>query len=104
MGITPDIDYDTKCPQWPMPGALSKQNEPEQPAAGASFRLAGFRDAAAIVLLAVVYFAAGKFGLSLAFINASASAVWPGTALGLAGLLLFWVAAVAGHLHWSFSP
>ena len=41
------------------------------------------------MLLAVVYFAAGKFGLSLAFINASASAVWPGTALGLAGLLLF---------------
>ncbi|MDB6064734.1 MAG: hypothetical protein JWR26_942 [Pedosphaera sp.] len=38
--------------------------------------------------LAVIYFLAGKFGLSLAFINASASAVWPPTGIALAAVLL----------------
>jgi hypothetical protein len=40
--------------------------------------------------LAVVYFAAGRLGLSLAFVNASATAtaVWPPTGIALAALLL----------------
>ena len=42
----------------------------------------------AILALSGVYFCAGKFGLSLAFVNASASAVWPPTGLALAALLL----------------
>ena len=42
-----------------------------------------------IVGLAAVYFAAGKFGLSLAFVNASATAVWPPTGIALAALLFF---------------
>src|SRR5258708_1664544 len=41
------------------------------------------------LLLIAVYFASGKLGLSLAFVNASASAVWPPTGVALAALLLF---------------
>ncbi len=38
--------------------------------------------------LAAVYVGCGKFGLSLAFVNASASAVWPPTGIALAALLV----------------
>ncbi|HEV8401356.1 MAG TPA: MASE1 domain-containing protein [Gemmatimonadales bacterium] len=38
--------------------------------------------------LAVVYFAAAKLGLSLAFVNPSATAVWPPTGIALAAFLL----------------
>jgi len=55
---------------------------------------------AAIAALAVLYFFAGKFGLSLAFVNRSASAVWPPTGLSLAALLLggrkLWPGVFAG--------
>ncbi len=40
------------------------------------------------VLLAAVYFAAGKFGLTLAFVHANATAVWPPTGIALAAFLL----------------
>jgi integral membrane sensor domain MASE1 len=39
--------------------------------------------------LAATYFAAGKLGLTLAFVHASATAVWPPTGIALAALLLF---------------
>jgi len=39
--------------------------------------------------LAVVYWIAGKLGLQLAFVNPSATAVWPPAGLTLAALLLF---------------
>src|SRR5256885_14617830 len=39
-------------------------------------------------VLTGVYFLAGKFGLSLAFVHASASAVWPPTGIALAATLL----------------
>jgi integral membrane sensor domain MASE1 len=39
--------------------------------------------------VAAVYFCAGKFGLSLAMVNPSASAVWPPTGLALAATLLW---------------
>ncbi|PYI99815.1 MAG: two-component hybrid sensor and regulator, partial [Verrucomicrobia bacterium] len=42
----------------------------------------------AILALAAVYFCAGKFGLSLASLNASASAVWPPSGIALAAVLL----------------
>jgi PAS domain S-box-containing protein len=48
----------------------------------------------AILALAGVYFLGGKFGLSLAFLNRSASAVWPPTGLALAVLL------VCGYRLW----
>ena len=42
-----------------------------------------------ILVLAAVYYAAGKFGLSLiAFLNRNASAVWPPSGIALAALLL----------------
>jgi PAS domain S-box-containing protein len=39
-------------------------------------------------LFTALYYAAGRLGLSLAFVNASASAVWPPTGIALAALLL----------------
>jgi PAS domain S-box-containing protein len=44
---------------------------------------------ARVLALIAVYFAAGKLGLSLAFLDASASAVWPPTGIAIAALLLF---------------
>src|SRR5213083_2801835 len=41
-----------------------------------------------LAILTAVYFAAGKLGLALAFVNASASAVWPPAGIALAALLL----------------
>src|SRR5881628_221760 len=41
-----------------------------------------------LLVLTGVYFLAGKFGLSLAFVHASASAVWPPTGIALAATLL----------------
>lgn len=41
-----------------------------------------------IALLALAYFVAAKFGLSLAYLNVSASAVWPPTGIALATLLM----------------
>jgi PAS domain S-box-containing protein len=42
-----------------------------------------------LVALAGAYFVAGKLGLSLAFVHASATAVWPPTGIALAALLLY---------------
>src|SRR6266545_2859266 len=53
-------------------------------------------------LLVALYFVAGKLGLTLAFVNASASAVWPPTGLAIAALLIFgvelWPAILIGAL------
>src|SRR5439155_19744302 len=43
----------------------------------------------ALAALTLVYFIAGKLGLSLAFVHASATAVWPPTGIALAALLLY---------------
>src|SRR5213078_2421488 len=42
-----------------------------------------------IGILAIIYFAAGKLGLMLASLHASASPVWPPTGIALAAALLF---------------
>lgn len=47
------------------------------------------RTAWRLLVLTVVYFAAGKLGLSLAFVHESATAVWPPTGIALAALLLY---------------
>jgi len=39
--------------------------------------------------LAALYFSAGKLGLQLAVVHPSATAVWPGTGIALAAILLF---------------
>src|SRR5262245_30968096 len=55
---------------------------------------------AALGAVTVVYFLAGKVGLSLAFVNASASAVWPPTGIAIATLLVMgmraWPAVAIG--------
>jgi len=48
-----------------------------------------FDTALSILVLTAVYFCAGTFGLSLAVLNASSSAVWPPTGIALAALLLW---------------
>jgi diguanylate cyclase (GGDEF)-like protein len=47
------------------------------------------KSAATVAGLAVVYFAAGKLGLQLAYVHASATAVWPCTGIAIAALLVF---------------
>ena len=55
---------------------------------------------ALIASLTLIYFAAGKLGLRLAFVNASATAVWPPTGIGLAAALVLgyriWPAILLG--------
>lgn len=47
------------------------------------------KNAATVVILATVYFIAGKLGLEVASVHASATAVWPCTGIAVAALLLF---------------
>ena len=47
-----------------------------------------YKDIATIVLVALFYFVAGKIGLSLAFVNESATALWPPTGIAIASFLL----------------
>jgi diguanylate cyclase (GGDEF)-like protein len=47
------------------------------------------KNLAAVAGLAVVYFVAGKLGLQLAYLHASATAVWPCTGIAIAALLVF---------------
>ena len=47
------------------------------------------RSLAALTAVAVVYFIAGKLGLRLAYLHASATPVWPPTGIALAALLIF---------------
>lgn len=55
---------------------------------------------ALVASLTLIYFAAGKLGLQLAFVNASATAVWPPTGIGLAAALILgygiWPAILLG--------
>ena len=58
------------------------------------------KELATLVVLAAVYFVAGKLGLRLAYVNASATAVWPCTGIALAAFLILgyraWPAILAG--------
>src|SRR5919109_955125 len=60
-----------------------------------------------IVVTAVVYFCTGTFGLSLAFVNSSASAVWPPSGIALAAVLLWgyrlWPGILLGALFVNFA-
>src|SRR6059036_4189922 len=49
----------------------------------------GFSGVMAFVGLTLIYFLAGKLGLKLAFLHASASPVWPPAGVALAALLVF---------------
>src|SRR5882762_8245718 len=58
------------------------------------------RDLPLLGALAGVYFVAGKLGLKLALVNASATAVWPCTGIALAAFLILgyraWPAILTG--------
>ena len=45
-------------------------------------------NAVVLVVLAALYFASAKLGLRLAFVNESASAVWPPTGIAIAAMVL----------------
>jgi len=64
------------------------------------FRSRSLKDVPLLAALAVVYFAAGKLGLKLASVNASATAIWPCTGIALAALLILgyrvWPGILAG--------
>jgi signal transduction histidine kinase len=72
----------------------------EEAPAGSPERARWHARAVVLVAVAAVYFAAGKFGLSLTFVHPSASAVWPPTGIALAVLLWHgygvWPAILAG--------
>ncbi|HKX05523.1 MAG TPA: MASE1 domain-containing protein, partial [Methylomirabilota bacterium] len=63
-------------------------------------RTSGSRQWLSLVVLAVVYIAAGKLGLLFASVHASATAVWPPTGIALAAFLLLgrraWPAVAVG--------
>src|SRR3954469_13342185 len=77
----------------------------------AGHRLAGLRatpagrrwlHAGAVVLLAVLYWAAAKIGLRLAYLDGAVTAMWPPVGLGIAALVLYgpwlWPGIVIGDL------
>jgi len=65
------------------------------------------KELATLVVLAAVYFVAGKLGLKLAFVNASATPVWPCTGIALAAFLVLgyraWPAILAGAFLVNFT-
>src|SRR2546422_8109036 len=65
------------------------------------------KDVGLFIALAAVYFVAGKLGLRLAFVDVSATTVWPPTGIALAAFLLLglrvWPAIFAGAFS-SISP
>src|SRR5687767_12930875 len=62
---------------------------------------------AAILTLAIVYFCAGIFGLSLAYTNPNASAVWPSSGIALAAILVWgyrlWPGVLLGAFFVNFA-
>src|SRR3954449_6164175 len=56
----------------------------------------------ALVLVALLYYGAGRIGLELAYLNGAVAALWPPAGLGLAVLFLYglrlWPAIVIGDL------
>ena len=61
------------------------------------------RHALRLALLIALYFVAGRLGLLLAFVNASATAVWPPTGLAIAALLLYGTTLWPGVLIGAFA-
>ena len=62
---------------------------------------------AAVIALTAIYFFAGKLGLSLAFVNPSATAVWPPAGIALAAFLILgdyvWPAILLGAFLVNFT-
>src|SRR5258706_12586780 len=70
-------------------------SEPEQATPRRFIEKAGI-----LIILTIIYFYAGKLGLSLAFVNPSATAVWPTAGIALAAFLILgnyiWPAILLG--------
>src|SRR5260370_18148678 len=66
------------------------------------------RDLPLLGALAGAYFVAGKLGLKLAFVNASATAIWPCTGIALAAFLILgyrvWPAILIGAFVVNLTP
>jgi PAS domain S-box-containing protein len=66
------------------------------------------RDVAVFASIVVIYVIGGAYGLSLAFVHQSASAVWPPTGIAIASLLLFglrfWPAILSGAFIVNLEP
>jgi PAS domain S-box-containing protein len=54
------------------------------------------------LILSIIYIVAGKLGLTLAFANASATAIWPPTGIALVALLIFGRRAIPAILLGAF--
>jgi diguanylate cyclase (GGDEF)-like protein len=61
------------------------------------------KNVATVAGLAVVYFVAGRLGLQLAYVHASATAVWPCTGIAIAALLVFGYRVWPGILIGAFA-
>jgi len=87
--------HDLPLPDLPLPDSVSCAREESR-----FTRLPRLRQLATLAGITAVYFVAGKFGLSMAYLNASVSPVWPPTGIALAALLLFgtrvWPAILLG--------
>ena len=84
-----------------LPARLAGHTVPGERSRGeGSSRSIRLWSAAAFVAATGAYILAGRFGLSLAFVHASATAVWPPTGIAIATLLLlgqrFWPAILIG--------
>src|SRR6185503_4904910 len=57
---------------------------------------------AVVCLITIIYYVSGRFGLSLAFVNPSATAVWPPTGIALAAFLVLGEYVAPGILLGAF--
>ena len=80
--------------------ADDKTVPPREPAGELRRPSPGFVHVAQLVGVTLIYVVAGKLGLKLAFVNASATVVWPPTGIALAALLILgsriWPAVFVG--------
>ena len=68
----------------------------EKPMPLEKIKMPKLRDVLGVLALAAVYFLAGKAGLTLAFVQSNATAIWAPTGISLAALLIFGTKAWPG--------
>ena len=73
-----------------LPRHRSGDSKPDSPATDRQFAITGreVRNVLSILLVAAIYFAAAKLGLSLASVHTNVSPVWPPTGIAIAAVLL----------------
>ncbi len=72
-----------------LPGTKTDEEGVQSPATLPGLSTGILVDLRRIAALALIYFVAGKFGLTMALFHQSASPIWPPTGISLAALLLF---------------